>query len=206
MRINYAKMKNHQGGFTILELMIATLVFSAILLLCATAIAQVGKIFYKGVTVNKVQQTARTISDDITQSIQFAGVSGDTGFVTNGTDIETGAKYICVGEVRYTYYKNKIKNDDNKYVLWKDTPSDCGEAADMRRDPPSANGRELLGKGMRAPLISVSTTSPYIVKVTISYGEDDLFTDNTFSQCVPKDKGGQFCGTSTITTKVIKRL
>jgi len=194
-------LKN-QHGFTILELLIATIVLSILLVLCATAIVTVGRIFHKGNTENKVQQTARDIVDDISQSVQF-GVLSDSDPEQGSRD---GVNWVCVGKTRYTYSPNKSKSDTNKYVLWKDNPESCGYLDISGPDVPSVGGRELLGNGMRAPNIGVTRNgSLFNLSVTVAYGDDDLFATK-YTDCVPKDRGGQFCATTTINTNVLKRL
>ena len=51
-----------QKGFTVLELMIATTVFSVMLLLTTTGMIQIGKVYYKGLVTAKTQDTVRSIS------------------------------------------------------------------------------------------------------------------------------------------------
>jgi len=197
-----------QKGFTILELLIATLVLSILLVLCATAIVTVGRIFYKGNTENKVQQTARNVVNDIAQSVQF-GVLPDTSIVKGVNDPGTPneVKWICIGKTRYTFYTKAPKSDTRKYVLWKDQPASCSYLNISGPAAPSVDGRELLGIGMRAPNIDVVSNGPlFTVTATISYGDSDLFTDTDFIKCAGKDKGGQFCASTTINTNVLKRL
>jgi prepilin-type N-terminal cleavage/methylation domain-containing protein len=41
---------SNRSGFTIIELMIATAVFSVVLLLCATALVTIGNMYRRGIT------------------------------------------------------------------------------------------------------------------------------------------------------------
>src|SRR3990172_9120101 len=61
------------GGFTIVELMIATTIFSVILLIVTFGMLQIGRTYYKGITLTKTQNAARSIIDTISQDIQFSG-------------------------------------------------------------------------------------------------------------------------------------
>ena len=65
-----AKSTLDQSGFTLLELMIATTIFSVILLLCTVGLIQIGKTYYKGSAIVRTQNVARDITDNITQAIQ----------------------------------------------------------------------------------------------------------------------------------------
>lgn len=64
-----------QRGFTIIELMISTVVFSLVLLAASAAIIQIGKKYYKGITNARTQEVARSTVDEIAQSLQFTNQS-----------------------------------------------------------------------------------------------------------------------------------
>ena len=199
-----------QGGFTIIELLIATVVFSMVLLLCATAVIQVGRIFYKGVTVNKIQDIARTVADDVSQSIQFGSSADANSFYQE--DSQGTLEWKCLGAIRYIYDKSVTVGENGvKHGLWKDRPANCSDSISanmLRQDVPTAGGQELLGKNMRVADIAISDGNVWNIKVTISYGPFDLFEDPTSNtpRCLPRDRGGQFCAVSTINTNAIKRL
>ena len=91
------RTKNNQG-FTILELLIATTVFSVILLVVTTGIIRIGNIYYKGITASKTQESIRNISSELSSSIQFA----------NGIKVPgSSANIFCLGNTRYTYFLNR---------------------------------------------------------------------------------------------------
>lgn len=205
-------------GFTIVELMIASAVFSVVLLLCATAIVQVGRMFYKGTIVNRTQTTTRNTTDDISQAIQFN--SGSGGFFRSGTQVFSGvtvASY-CFGNVRYSFappaYSLGLAVGQLPHILWKDrvTGSAC-DPVDITNAGISG-GQEMLGDDMRLvqfdPVEIIVPPNPsgvWTVTVMVAYGAtNDLFTDASFDTCVGSSLGGQFCSVSGITTNVIKRL
>lgn len=66
---------NSQRGFTIVELMISTVIFSLILLGASAAIVQIGKKYSKGITYARTQEVARSTVDEIAQSLQFTSQS-----------------------------------------------------------------------------------------------------------------------------------
>lgn len=201
--------QKRQKGFTILELLIATVIFSLVLVLCATAIIQVGRIFYKGVTVNKVQDIARVVADDVAQAIQFGGSADAANFYQEGSS--GNLKWRCIGAVRYIFNSNQIIGENGvKHGLWKDRPANCSDSISsgmLNQDVPTAGGKELLGKNMRISELEISEGSVWRINLTVAYGPSDLFVDQgTFKQCLNRDRGGQFCAVSTITTNAIKRL
>ena len=209
-------------GFTVIELMIATAVFSTVLLLCATAIMQVGRMFYKGTVVNKTQDTARQVVDDIIQAIQFGG--NDNGFrATASATFSNGlgpitVQSLCLGTVRYSYVNDRSLGSNTStqlpHILWKDHTSvgNCTPLDITNTNPPlsSADGQEMMGDNMRIPILSVpspNSASIWAVNVVVSYGDADVFvTGSNFGQCVSSRIGGQFCAVSSINTNVVKRL
>ncbi len=71
--MNNTRINTHQNkkGFTIVELMIATVVFTLVLLMASAAIIEVGKKYYKGITYARTQEVARSVVEEISQSLQF---------------------------------------------------------------------------------------------------------------------------------------
>lgn len=176
--------KYNKSGFTIIELMFSTMVFSAVLLLCLAALIQIGRMYYKGVTTSQTQQAARTLLDELTQSIQFNAGSVDVGSlhglgrrVAIGTDVDTDATgYFCIGSIRYTFAMDRMQGPSNdaqrkmiKHAFWVDEPGQCAgvleavlnatKPVDLKQDVPSAyNGRDMLSENLR--LIRLSITQP----------------------------------------------
>jgi prepilin-type N-terminal cleavage/methylation domain-containing protein len=76
-----APQTEKSSGFTIVELMISTLVFSVILLVVTFGIVHFTNSYYRGINGSTTQDTARTIVDSVTQAIQFS-----SGTITSGTN------------------------------------------------------------------------------------------------------------------------
>ena len=93
-----AMLPNTAEGFTIIELMIATSIFSMILLLCTVAMLQIGRTFYKGVTVTNTNEVARAVITDISSSITYssAGIQQLTAVTTAGVT----SRGYCPGNLR----------------------------------------------------------------------------------------------------------
>src|SRR6478609_5585690 len=87
--------KSKQAGFTIIELLIATTVFSVVLLVFLTAFIRISQLFYKGVNMSHTQETARTVLQDISDDIQF--------YKTTINTTSLGQGYFCVGAHRYAF-------------------------------------------------------------------------------------------------------
>src|SRR5215813_11934354 len=66
-----APTTDRAGGFTILELLIASGVFAVILLVVAVGVIRFSNDYYRGVTASKTQSAARAIMLRVSQSIEF---------------------------------------------------------------------------------------------------------------------------------------
>lgn len=227
-----SKKRHNQLGFTIIELMIATTIFAIVLLGATTAVIQIGRLYYKGIISARTQQAARSIIDEISRPVQFAGkdiasIQGSQTFSTNnGQDITVNS--FCVGDQRYSYSINKQVFDgqepgtyDNmtnrlRHGLWKDTttPGDC-TPCNLSDETPCGEGRELLEQYMRLKTLNVTNNSPiYTVELAVLYGDNDLIE---FSQteegnmqgpinCKGAITGSQWCALSQLKTDVLKRI
>ncbi len=192
--------RKDQSGFTILELMIATVVFSVLLLLAASMLVQIGRLYYKGVVSSRTQETTRTITDDIGRTLQFTSerIVGGPGNVKSVPGpqgpVQVGA--FCIGKVRYSYIINGQVNPEvnfyqpgdnsQNYVrnaMWRDE-NEAGPGCEPREDLPSgvpttgpgaSNGREMLGEGMRLFRLQIPQDNNSLASfaVGVVYGQDD---------------------------------
>ena len=211
-------------GFTIVELMIATAIFSTILLICTTAMIQVGRYYYKGVNSARTQESARNIIEQISLPVQLSGYEPyPIPFNTNnynGLDVYA----FCIGNDRYNFAIDVQVTDglpDSTYnparqsphALWKDKTTDPScPTADLTLNKPSsdaATGKELLNSGMRIKALSVAPVvgnpSLWSVDVSLLYGDSDLI-DPATGNCISSSIGGSFCGVSDLHTTVYRRV
>lgn len=200
-------------GFTIMELMVATGVFGVVLLLITTAVLQISRVYHKGITEAKVQNTTRNIADTIAQNIQFNG-----GNVTQTpADPTSGSSYaFCVGNQQYSYVLGYQLADNptstqTPHVLAEYNLPGCTSASqpqNMRGN--KISGRELLAPSMRLSRLSVTDVGRnlYKVNVRVVFGDDDLLEDPNGSNasCKNQRAGTQFCAVSELTTIVTKRV
>ena len=209
-------VRNGSAGFTIIELLVATLVFSVVLLLIAVGVLQFNHAYYGGITQTNTQNTARSILEAITQDIQFSGDQVTSPIGSAGSE-----QGICVGTDRFSYRLGWQLEDtapnaslhQQTHVLVKDSPGLCGGMnAQNFANPLTADSIELLQPHMRLSKLSVTkvagTTDLYTVDVRVVYGDDDLLTapvtgPNTACKLV---SGAQFCATSELSTVVQMRI
>lgn len=208
-------MKKNNKGFTLIELMVATLAFSIVLLIATTTAIHIGRSYYKGLLQSKTQETVRNISEEVTRTIQFA--NGDLREVTSAQPNDP-KKQFCIGDTRYTYQLNKK-------VQGTPDPSDYGLKIDRidagtTCDGPATNGREFLQTNMRLLEFSVTPDASnkiFRVIIKVAYGDDDLLThydDNgnpngspaNTANCKSGIAGSNFCATSLLDNSVKRRL
>ena len=185
-------------GFTIVEIMIATVVFSVILLLLTAGIISIGNTYYRGITSSRTQAAARAISDNVVQAIQY---SADNIVRTPG---DPGA--VCAGGKKYSYKLNTKKDDSNHVLLIEDYIAGGSCTANMT---PGPNTIEQIGKNMtltRFDITENTVTGNFNVRVRVVSGDNDLFEgDNTDNNC-KGGAGSQFCAVSSLDTEVRKVL
>ncbi len=209
--------KVHLGSraFTIVELLIATVVFGLVLLIVTVAILQFTRVYYKGVTEANTQETARSIVDRIAQSIQFNG-----GVVMPTPPRAAGAvAAFCVGNQQYTYVAGRqltesapvAGQNQTWHALVVRDLADCTAGSPKPSMTTAATtGQELLSPGMRLSKMKVEIVGGdlYKVSVRIVSGLKELVANDEAedARCQTFQSGTQFCAVTDISTVVTKRV
>ena len=210
-----ARPYTRKAGFTIIELLVASMVFSIVLLVVTAGILQVTRVYYKGLTEANTQNTARTIMEAIAQSIQFTGgsVTGTASSPVAGTDYA-----FCVGNKQFSYRLGwqvenayNISNNQAWHALVQTDISGCSGASAQTLSNQAVIGRDLVGPHMRLANLVVeptSATDQYKIQVRIVYGDNDILDNPTATNASCKNvlAGTQFCAVSDLSTIVIKRV
>ncbi len=201
-----------EQGFTIVELMIATVVFSVILLMTLGGFLQIGRTFYKGMTISRTENAVRNIADSLSTDIRASQVAATTATKTSAS----GVSYFCIGNHVY-YFKrgvifdsDPINNPKNDFGLRRgDVISACVDPSAAGNTP--TNIQELLGQKMRVSKLNV-TCSPIAfnrlceLNIHIAYGDNELLdnfqADNAL--CKGAIAGTQFCATADINTSILR--
>lgn len=206
--IKHHKLTADKKGFTIVELLIATLVFSVVLLAVTVGIIQITRVYYKGINEANTQDTARGVMDTISQAIQFSG----SDVYPTASSAPGASTSFCIGNQQFSYklgyqlVESSPNTNQTTKALWQSTTSGC------TGNPAAApTGLELLSPKMRLSNLTVSEVNgdPNIWKVSVRvvYGDDDLLNNPTGTDASCKgDAGGQFCSVSELTTTVVKRV
>jgi len=181
MRKRNPTILKEQSGFTIVELMIATLVFSVILVVITVGVLHFTSSYYKGVNSSTTQTTAQNAIDTISQAIQFSA-SG-----TAGTDTAPSGVF-CAGSRMFLYslgvqYQGATPSSSNwgLYMFPNPHTSNCTTSGIGS----FAGGTELLASGMRVTNVSLTTVNAtknlWQLSLTIVYGDSDLLCNSKLS-------------------------
>lgn len=209
------KLKHNQKGFTILELLIATTIFSVVLLVFLSAFLRISELFYKGINLSNTQETARNIVQTISDDILFYHLPANV-FASPAV----GHGYFCVGNDRYTYDLGTpyIPKDTNHFGIIKEVISGgCISPFAPTTKPYSIfKGQELLDPGMQlnklmltcgGGLCSVAIHLVYYSNDhTVLYSplKNPLGYQAPDAQCTGPVSGSQYCATADYTTTVLQ--
>jgi type II secretory pathway pseudopilin PulG len=208
--------KTKAAGFTIIELLVATGVFAVVLVVVTTGILQVSRLYYKGVTEANTQNVVRTITDTVSQAIQFGG--GDVVPTTAGSATPSSPKVLCIGNQRFVYDIGWQLVDNSPdpakhqayHTLVQDNYSGCSSSSTQSLNVQTVSGRELLSPNMRLSKFNVTNLGAnlYRVEVRVIYGDDDLLKNpnDPLTTCINATAGTQFCSISELSTVVTKRV
>ncbi len=215
--------KKNQRGFTILELLIATMIFSVILLLCAYGMVRIGRIYSRGITTSKTQAAARTASDDVVQAIQYGA---KTVGLTPARKIPTVAdpdmtQVVEVGNRRYEYTLGRELTDGTVTdaslqtkiglrvtTLGSDGSPVAGTARELLSTNMWLNRFEITQKGgLYAVTVQIISGGRDQVedKNSMKYNDDPVQFDFNSAKCVI-GSGSQFCAVSGLYTEAHKQL
>jgi len=220
--------QNSRTGFTIVELMIATTVFSMILILSLTGFLQIGQLFYKGVNITSTTNTAKQVIGSLKSDVSF---DSDTASITILNDPLTSPAqdrfYFCAGSNRYSFIlgkqvdreaaANEIKTFPvsgwYRFGLLKDQvstslncppPFSSSDPLNGQIDP--ANVTELIGDKMRLSNLTIQSVSNtlYTLSVHIAYGDDDVLDDpgGEAAKCKPGAANSRYCFATDVRTTV----
>jgi Tfp pilus assembly protein PilV len=212
------------SGFTIIELLIATLIFTLILILLTTGVMQFTRQYYKGVVSSQTQSTARAILEDVAQAIQFN--PGTVSTLTSYTAVPNPAGPplgYCIGaSKRYSFALNKQVVDNSPsaalnqgyHGLVSDSVTGCSSNTPALgiggATLSTPNARELVARNMRITKFSITQPAGndglYTITVRVIYGDQDLLSGGFPNQQCAATAGPSFCAVSELTTTVQKRV
>lgn len=197
--------KSQSDGFTIIELLIATIFFTVLLMVLTLSIIRINNTYFKDLTETQTQNVARAITDSIAHDIQFgagsvsvptpldyqasssfpAGTADTTGYAICTQGRTTRYSVMIGRELKDNPTGNQVKNA----VVVDHPAGGCtagaggalpvvGGTFDMSA---ATNPTELLSPNMRVAYLTVNQPTAgniYVIRVRVVYGDDDLLYDN----------------------------
>lgn len=207
MRKNVKKRRvnfRNQAGFTIVELMIATMVFSVILVVITVGVMYFTRSYYKGVYASMTQNSARDIVDTVTQAVQFG-----TGEPTQYSYGSSPNNYFCAGGYVFVFRLGEqyLANSDTKTGMYMQPVPSTGCEEPAAGD--TTGRRQLLGDRMRVSYIEFKKNGGlYTLDVKVAYGDTDLLSDDhglgSDLQC-KLGSGSEYCAVARYTASVSER-
>lgn len=190
------KTTSKQTGFTIIELMIAMLVFSVVIMMVTAVVIFIGKQFTQAQTRTALEDATRNVYQDISSSIQFGGTSKNVA--------EPNLKVFCVGSKRYVYGNySKANYSTMQTGLWV---MDY-DGASCSVPPLPLPGVNILPPNSRVLALTYSGNDLTIIT---SSADEDLLDfgsgDATEVQCNSTLAGKEFCAVVNLNGSVVSRL
>ena len=191
-RIMADKKDSHASGFTIIELLIASAIFTVVMLIVTVAVIFVSQTYIRGEISSQVQDTARNILTAIANNIEFTVSSPTviqlTSDLPNEPYTNTDEFYFCIGSNVYTYTLDRellpnstsLSGEYSKYALVESNESG-GSCIPSTAIGGSQQGRELLSAHERLGQLAVQrlSTATYSISVTVAYGDNYVLNDNS---------------------------
>ncbi len=206
--ISWLKNKNlSQKGFTIIELMIASMVFSVLIIMVSAVTLGVAKQYQKATYTAQLNDASRNVHQTISQTI---GYGGDYDKLEN----LNGYYGFCSGKTRI-FYKPSTSSAINS-GLYKDVLDDAEVCSTSVPDAAESGVENLLPKNGFVTNLSINqinASNTFNVTTTFKVGTSDMFVDGDSdglgdigNNCLPTLKGGDFCTEVTYTNIVTAKI
>ncbi|HUC78954.1 MAG TPA: prepilin-type N-terminal cleavage/methylation domain-containing protein [Candidatus Saccharimonadales bacterium] len=208
-------IKINKKGFTIIELLIATSVFSGILLIVTYGIIQISKMYLNGFIQTQTQNIAVSLSDELSRDIEF---SSETSITPDTTTPSGNYHYFCTNQ--YEYYYIPLGNSLNRVLLSK-LSLGCEAPQDFLSLPSFGSNIDNLLSSSNITILNNSKYDEassqaimsggagglYTVNIDVLYGNTTNLIKNSSTTdpqyiCQPTVLIGPFCSTYDFITNV----
>ncbi len=204
-----------QKGFTLVELTLAVAFIGFLVLFTVLATLQVMRTYSKGLAVKEINQTARTIVEELARSVRagtFASIN------TSPNDATPSQRRICIGGVSYVWNiaggnLNKFSSSGNPPVTFVRVNDPGGSlCGSTYPNVNSDNATQLLSNRVWVQTLTIvknSSTNLATITLQLSTNDDPL---NPLLETLPGGEvrckgqaGDQFCAAATLTTTIAMR-
>jgi prepilin-type N-terminal cleavage/methylation domain-containing protein len=229
------KLSNNNNGFTILELIIATAIFSGALLMLMLGFLSISNSYTKGLTVTETQNVSRNVINTISQSLEFGNSIANQLPTPEAASNGTQSGWFCTDNYVFAYTLGQEVSTVNgtKQDALEQVPDITCPVANVSGCPnqgttlPSADSCakssgavELLGPRMRliALAIAQGPEGSYQIDTGVAYGDAQFLKGVVVSGVTqyydtPLSKvtctgttADNFCATSELQTVVGPRI
>jgi prepilin-type N-terminal cleavage/methylation domain-containing protein len=218
-----------EKGFTLIEFMIATAVFSTILLVITGAILYMNRSYQKSMYASRTQAATSNLVDTIAQSVRFSSTP-----IVELAPTSDGTEGFCIGNRQFLYVKYKQLGGEtegskaqNVFVSRLNDSSTCQAITPIVASVVPGT-KELLGRGMRLVNLNIDRSRLPIISITakVIYGDNESLCDEAVANSCQgsvqlegnqlktpnlkcrygKGSGSEFCAVSELTTTTYQRL
>jgi prepilin-type N-terminal cleavage/methylation domain-containing protein len=228
MRAKKQHTLKSEYGFTLVEFMVATMVFSVVLLAMSYSITHISRIYQRSINTSRTQAAARSLVEALSEAVQYSASE-----ITPGIPVTVGdTQARCIGSRQFLFaIGRKLSNDGaatsaRNAVYSRPSPAGGG-CANVSITSGISGGQELLGNNMRLANLEVDrvgATTLYSISARVVYGDDDLLcyagdpTTCTSTAVLggadlkrpdlkcKSGPGSEYCSVSELSTTVQRRL
>jgi Tfp pilus assembly protein PilV len=191
-------------GFTVIELLLAMTFLTFILLFVITATIQIMRVYNKGVATKTINQSGRTIVEEMSREIRGANPSTfNTSQMSNGR--------LCLGEVSYIWNLGNTMSGANKYtdntpISFVRVKDPSGLYCDPSQTPTKAAATELISNTIWVQQVSVIqsvASDSSLVQLRIRLSTSDINSPNVLDNgeyVCSGSRDGDFCAVVDFTT------
>lgn len=209
-----------QKGFTIVEFMVATTVFSVVLIATTFAITAISRAYQRSINDSRTQAAARNVVDTVAQAVQY---SGSDPAMPGSTPANVSS--YCFGNRQFIYTLGRQMGSDagDTKSAFLTRVSSCATPPDIISAAAPSDATELLSNNMRLSNFSVSEVGGGLYKVSakVVYGDNDVLCSPAVSNCATPltplqaqapdvlclaGVSSRFCSVSDLTVTVQKRI
>lgn len=203
--------KLHNKGFTIAELLIASMIFTTILLLCVEGITRIAKVYVKNTSISRANEFGKTLISDISGQIKYG--SSLPLYKVTPPEIKlcsAGKAYKIVLNQQTT---DSIKRKSDPTCKFYDNDPNFFESGAENLTPSSARVLDFN-------IVKNDLSSSWYIAIRVAIGDSDLLRKNDGSalppspsydeykdaQCAGGISGSEFCSVVAISTNVTRRM